>query len=103
MFGIDGIEVGNGGSVTFGAVGRDGIWVLGKGGRVGFGRVGNDGIEGNGGNVTLGSGGIVGSGAAGACRSWRAAVLISKLENDNATSIDNTKQCLKEAIFFAKK
>ncbi|TXG60098.1 hypothetical protein EZV62_014671 [Acer yangbiense] len=76
MVGIEGIVVGtvgsgiegNGGSVTFGAVGKvgsvgfgkDGIWVVGKGGNVAFGRLGN-GVDGNGGRVALGRVGCVGS------------------------------------------
>ncbi|KAK1587301.1 hypothetical protein Q3G72_011583 [Acer saccharum] len=92
MVGIEGIVVGmvgsgvegNGGSVTFGAVGKvgsvgfgkDGIWVVGKGGNVAFGRLGNggrvplgrvgcvgsvgNGVDGNGGSVALGRVGCVG-------------------------------------------
>ncbi|KAI9165765.1 hypothetical protein LWI28_019990 [Acer negundo] len=78
MVGIEGIVVGmvgsgvegNGGSVTFGAVGKvgsvgfgkDGIWVVGKGGNVAFGRLGN-GVDGNGGRV--GCVGSVGNGVDG--------------------------------------
>ncbi|KAK9228574.1 hypothetical protein WN944_021526 [Citrus x changshan-huyou] len=68
---------------------------VGNGGSVACGRVGIDGI---GGNATLGIGGSVGRGPAGACKRLRAAMLISKLDNDNATSIDNRKQCLRAAI-----
>ncbi|KAH7566839.1 hypothetical protein JRO89_XS08G0243700 [Xanthoceras sorbifolium] len=120
--GIVGIVVGmfgNGGSVTFGAVGKLGSVGFGKDGNVGFGNGGSvalgkvvgregNGVEGNGGNVSFGrvgnegNGGIVGfgrenagGGAAGVSRRWRAARLISKLEKHNATRNDNRKQCLK--------
>ncbi|KAH7566843.1 hypothetical protein JRO89_XS08G0244100 [Xanthoceras sorbifolium] len=121
-----GVE-GNGGRVTFGAVGsvgsvgfgKDGIWVVGKGGNVGFGRVGKgsggrvalgrEGIEGNGGKVAFGRGGIVGKdnagggAAAGVSKRWRAAWLICKLDKHNATttSKDNMKQCLKGTTIVA--
>lgn len=119
MFGIEGIVVGNGGRVTFGAVGklgndgtfgRDGTWVFGKLGNVGCGRlveaggVGNwltgkggrvslgcVGKEGSGGNVAWGIVGSVnaGGGATGVSKRWRAAMLIFMLDKHNAIIKDN--------------
>ncbi|KAH7566844.1 hypothetical protein JRO89_XS08G0244200 [Xanthoceras sorbifolium] len=110
-----GVE-GNGGRVTFGAVGNVGSvnlakmefgWLVkeamlaleelanvgngveGSGGRVALGR---EGIEGNGGKVAFGRGGIVGKdnagggAAAGVSKRWRAAWLICKLDKHNATT-----------------
>ena len=63
VVGIVGSEVGSGGRVTLGTVGKDdGIWVLGRGGNVGFGKVGTAGIVGKG---VVGSGGNAGFGKVG--------------------------------------
>ena len=79
--------VGKVGSVGLGCVGSVGNGVEGSGGKVGSGR---EDKEGNGVKVAVGR-----VGAAGVSKRWRAASLISKPCKDNATSIDNRKQCLK--------
>ena len=108
MFGMEGNVVGivgsgfegNGGNVTFGAAGIGGRvgsfgsvgWFgrVGRGGSVAWGNVGIDGI---GGNATFGIGGS-------ACKRWRAAMLISKLDDDNAIIMESRKQCLRAAMFL---
>lgn len=63
VVGIVGNEVGSGGKVTWGTVGKDdGIGMLGRGGNVGFGKVGTAGIVGKG---VVGSGGNAGFGNVG--------------------------------------
>ncbi|WOG97619.1 hypothetical protein DCAR_0416960 [Daucus carota subsp. sativus] len=106
--GIEGMVVGNvgsvagkGGNVTFGIVegmvGRVGIvgsvgrGVAGKGGNTTFGSVG---IAGNGGIETLGKGGIFGRVGAEVCSRWRAPKLISTAESDRAATKIRMKQCL---------
>lgn len=79
--------------------------------KVGFGSVGN-GVEGNGGrvvidgiggNVAFGRGGA-GGGATAVCRRWRAAMLISMLDQDNVILIINNimKHSLREALVYRR-
>ncbi|XP_059455734.1 uncharacterized protein LOC132185934 [Corylus avellana] len=98
MVGIEGIVVGmvgngmagRGGRVSLGSAGKVGNGMLGSGGNVALGRVG---IEGKGGkDGIVGSVNAGGGAATGVSIRWRAAMLISMLDNDIVITKDNRKK-----------